>query len=338
MKNQKRKRGRACNIRGSSIKRGGPPTPPSPQTNGMPPFRLKAKHIFLTYPRSSFDPTALYNFLKSIAPIHHCIVATEQHEDGEPHVHAAVSYERTIDTRSQARFDYENRHPNIQKARSWHAVCAYIKKDGDYHLFNGEGEVADSDAVDWSSGDFTEDPYARAERCSNRREWIRHCIEARIPPAYGFAIWNDLQSTLPLIIQSGEEDIRWAGRLGDLRLRAMHWPADTNRSVVIIGATGSGKTSWAKLRAPRPALFVRHIDDLKHMNSTIKSIIFDDMDFGHTPRQNQIFLVDMFDTATIHCRHVVARIPAGVCRVFTGNHFMFMDDPAIERRIQRIDL
>lgn len=306
----------------------------------MPAFRLKARHIFLTYPRSDFQHIELYAFLKSIAPIDHCIVATELHSDGEQHLHAAVSYTRPIETRSQTRFDYEGRHPNIQKARSWHAVCAYVKKDGDYSLFDGEGQIADTDALDWSTGDFRESPYDVARRTTSRGKWIEYCIDARIPPAYGFAIWGDVSGAVPPTITDAIEtdDPQLASRLRDLRLQSMPFPTEDSRSLVLIGPTGCGKTSYAKLRAPKPALFARHIDDLKHLTNQHRCVIFDDMDFGHTPRQNQIFLVDKFDSASIHMRHTVARIPAGVHRIFTGNHYMFLDDPAIDRRVLRIDL
>ena len=57
---------------------------------------------------------------------------------------------------------------------------------------------------------------------------------------------------------------------------------------------------WARIWMPKPALFVTHIDQLKHLRADYhKSIIFDDMHFngdengkGAWPRTSQIAIVD----------------------------------------------
>lgn len=64
------------------------------------------------------------------------------------------------------------------------------------------------------------------------------------------------------------------------------------RSIVIIGAAGTGKTSWARKHVPKPALFVTHMDVLKQLTARHKAIVFDDMSFKHLPREGQIAIVD----------------------------------------------
>lgn len=290
------------------------------------PFRFRAKYIFLTYPRSDFSFDELYDFIGTIGKLSRAIVSRECHSDGGTHIHFAGGFQDPIETRNEKKFDFQDRHPNIQKARSWPAVVTYIKKDGDYKTYGFED---DPDGTDWSFGDFTEDPYTVAERCKTRRDWITWCIQNKIPPAYAFAIWSDFRSVTTPVLHEGDEG---TGTIVDPLLGLFAYPGSSLRSLCLVGHPGIGKSTWAKKNVPKPALWVRHLDDLKDLDSTCKSIIFDDMDFRHLPRTTQIQLVDRENPCSIHCRHRVARIPAGVHRVFTGNSLMFIDDTAIKRR------
>lgn len=114
--------------------------------------------------------------------------------------------------------------------------------------------------------------------------------------------------------------------------------ADEVKSDIIWGPSGIGKTSFAKALFPN-ALFVSHIDDLRHFNSELyDAIIFDDMDFKHLPRSSQIHLVDFDDHRSIHVRYGVASIPAGTKKIFLTNEpegrIFQVEDPAIRRRVR----
>lgn len=109
-------------------------------------------------------------------------------------------------------------------------------------------------------------------------------------------------------------------------------------SVVVWGESGCGKTTLAMTLLPN-ALIVTHMDDLMRYNDKFDGIIFDDMSFLHTPREAQIHIVDNAIPRSIHCRYNVARIPAGVKKIFTTNNYnggIFLDDVAIQRRISII--
>lgn len=111
------------------------------------------------------------------------------------------------------------------------------------------------------------------------------------------------------------------------------------KSIVVIGASGCGKSSWAKRVCEKPALWVRHLDVLRAFRPGYhKSIIFDEMVFTHLPRETQIQLADQTDESHIHVRYEHAVIPANTQKIFTANREVFLDDPAINRRCYKIQI
>lgn len=109
------------------------------------------------------------------------------------------------------------------------------------------------------------------------------------------------------------------------------------RCLWLKGASGIGKTQFACSLIDRP-LFVRHIDCLKKFNPTDHGgIIFDDMNFTHWPREAQICLLDCEMPTAIHVRYGVVQLPAYTKRIFTSNVDIFLEDPAILRRIHRVN-
>lgn len=114
----------------------------------------------------------------------------------------------------------------------------------------------------------------------------------------------------------------------------------SNKSLVIIGPAGCGKTTIAKHFAPKPSIFVTHIDVLKQFIPNYhKSIIFDDISFTHWPRETQISLTDCEQPRSIHIRYGTATIPANIPKLFTGNRNPLDSmDPAIARRTKYITI
>ena len=110
------------------------------------------------------------------------------------------------------------------------------------------------------------------------------------------------------------------------------------KALVIVGASGIGKTVIAKRLIRKPALFVSHIDQLKSFRSGYhQGIVFDDVSFKHTPITNQIAITDYDNPRAIHCRHAIANIPARIMKIFTCNDApLELEHEAIARRIQLI--
>lgn len=121
-------------------------------------------------------------------------------------------------------------------------------------------------------------------------------------------------------------------------LMTLQLPNDMT-SLWVKGRSGVGKTTFALTISIKPALFVRHLDTLREFRSGYhKTIIFDDMSFCHLPRQAQIELVDRFHPQQIHIRYTVVNLPAGIPKIFLSNDIIFTYDPAIMRRVTKVDL
>lgn len=114
-----------------------------------------------------------------------------------------------------------------------------------------------------------------------------------------------------------------------------------NRSVIIWGQSGARKTSYVTSRFPRICM-VSHMDDLLNFKpDEHDGILFDDMDFKHIPRTAQIHLVDVDFDRSIHIRYTTVTIPKHTLKIFTTNEDngdIFLNDPAINRRIQKIHI
>jgi len=116
---------------------------------------------------------------------------------------------------------------------------------------------------------------------------------------------------------------------------------DPRLSLILSGESGLGKTSLAKALLPT-ALLVSHMDALKNYDPALYfGIIFDDMNFMHTPREAQIHLVDTAEDRDLHCRHVTALLPKETPRIFTtnlgGGRILQLHDAAIKRRCTEWD-
>lgn len=292
------------------------------------PFTLDGVRFFLTYPQSEFDFDNVHEFLNGINKVQWLRVAHEFHESGEPHIHCAFQFEKRFRSTNERVFDFGGRHPNIQPIKSVPKSLKYLEKAGNFKDF---GDIPKST----KGNKFCLDTILEATK-KPKREYDLLCCSMGLSLQWADRIWtNENQEDPRSITDSHMSDIRQESLL--LQLSVL--PTDGPVVVAVVGPSGCGKTSWAKRVVPKPALFVTHMDDLRAFRTGYhKSIIFDDMSFAHMPRESQIHITDWFDTRSIHCRYGAAIIPAQTIKVFTANNYPFSDDPAINRRVSRLDI
>lgn len=93
------------------------------------PNQNKYKGWFLTYPKCPIKKEDALTILETNFPnqtIKEYIVAEEEHEDGEPHLHAFIKFDKKI--KFTQRFDLLEYHGHYEPAKCWKAVEKYCKK------------------------------------------------------------------------------------------------------------------------------------------------------------------------------------------------------------------
>lgn len=302
------------------------------------PFRLRGSRFLITWSQSDPGHEAIYDILQAYFGdnLVRFIIARELHQDGHAHFHSYVELSRPIDRSLREQLD-AGTHPNVQPKRTkpeWVAARDYCRKGTDWI----EDGFDDEEAQDSWHSPTLQDLYEEAQ--GSYIDYLEICHRANIQFAYAKAYWDSAGRPVWTIT----EDDDWAGTISHPCLHTLYATPDDGRTVVVEGPAGCGKTTWARSRAPKPALWVRHKDDLKGFNPRYhKSIIFDDFDVYHLPRSEQIQLVDVQAECSLHARFSVARIPKGVLRIWTCNpgHFPikgYFDDEALRRRINYIQL
>lgn len=289
-----------------------------PSNNVRTSFR--GKQFLITYPQCDLDHQAIWDKCLQHGATG-AVVASELHQDGGAHRHAYVEFASRKEFGSRS-FDIRGFHPNIQSCRDATASREYVKKDGQFTEF---GQLSAVSLGELDPRNFTSEEL-----------WLRQCLQAEIPFGYAQRLWDLSQQDDTFTILDGTVTNEDYDARVDGRLLIFDYDFRSNRSLVLEGPSGCGKTTWAKYHAPKPSLFVTHMDTLKKFRPTFhKSIIFDDMSFTHLPRESQIHIVDQENPRSIHVRYGTATIPANTAKIFTCNQAIFTEDPAIRRRIRR---
>lgn len=303
-------------------------------------FRFAAIRVLLTYSQIPEQVTkeTIYYSIDERFPVDCYTIGEETHQDGGRHIHAVFVFKRKVDSTDPTLFDitydseFPSIHPNIRPIQRGQAhlerAQEYVIKDDPCPLSNvvqklSWGEMFESaNSKDEYLGlvrkHYPRDYALNFMRLEDfaKKHWPTSCIGTiqEFSPTYTWNVPFELITTVPPFV----------------------------KSIVIVGPAGCGKTTWAKTTAPKPALFVRHLDSLSQLTEEHKSIIFDDLCFKHLPPSTQKFLVDMDNLAEIHVRYRVARIPSGILRIFTCNEYPFIDEgvhgEAVRRRVSRIDI
>lgn len=341
------------------------------------PKEFSGKKFLVTYPRCYGGPGDILAWINNKRPIAKAIACLELHAPNEeliselaptgevPHVHLAIEFETKLTTNKVDWFDFEGNHPNVQTAKNWAACVNYCRKEGVIELeyFNCTAEEATQATQNEEIHLFD---VARSLD-GDREAWTDYCQAHQIPFAREMFVWGELHNPRrdritiyqppvlnPSKLPAGPNS-EWMRdititelpeSLGIERASGID-SSRIERSLVILGPSGAGKSSFARHIAPKPALWCRHIDALRHFDAKIhKSVIIDELGFTgdeagrrRWPLPSQVGLVDTELDREIHCRYNPAFIPAGVPTIFTfTDDIKFSRDFQIERRIMVINV
>lgn len=311
----------------------------------MTSFRFSALKVLLTYSQvcEYMTKESVYYSVNERYDIDQHAMGEEAHHDGGRHIHAVFVFKLKVDSRDPRLFDVncgnpdciEDHHPNIRpiKRGAANLQCAidYATKEDPTPFTNIEPKLTWGEIVEQAQ---CQEEYLSLVRKHYPRDFAL-CYKRLKESASALFPTGDPNTILENSYRFPLQELppAWA----TITERLPEWNSE-ERSLVLVGPPGCGKTSWAKTFCPKPALFVRHLDSLRLFDPSFhRSIIFDDLTFGHLPVSTQKYLTDCMDLAEIHIRYGIAKIPAGTPRVFTCNEWPFeiggVHAEAIRRRV-----
>ncbi|QZA75483.1 replication associated protein [Utkilio virus] len=106
-----------------------------------PRFRLSVKNLFLTYSQCSLTKEFLLEFFLSLEfqhPLQFIRIAQEHHQDGNPHIHCILQFQKKCQFTNSRFFDVQNPqssqsyHPNMESIRSLQHAMDYMEKEGNF--------------------------------------------------------------------------------------------------------------------------------------------------------------------------------------------------------------
>jgi len=282
-------------------------------------FRIQYKFIGLTYSQCPIEKEVLLERLQGILSLSGYQLVTyyivqEFHQDGRPHLHAWIELGQKPNIQNCNYFDIDEYHPNIGKyKKNW--IWNYLKKFDKEPVTNvcpGYIQLAIDGQYD-----------AAVEQVQQLEPRTYVCFKTKI------------ESNLKALGKRKREPKVFPPPIDGMVMPEGWEP--TKKTLIICGDTDIGKTNWAKTWCSinnKSWMKICQIDKLREYDGE-DVIIFDDCEFAHTPRTNQIHVTTVEEESQVHCRYSPAEIPPGVIRIFTCNPGCMpvnLSDPAINRR------
>lgn len=261
------------------------------------------------------NPTDRERSTLSAWEVSYHVYGEEVGDSGTPHIQGFVTWTRAYRLSALKKL-LPRAHWEVAKAKD---AGNYCMKDGDFTVIDNRKEKGGRSTALKQAVTYL------MEKKPTLADLWREQPEVMVRHYKGMEML--LRSTVP-VFQSGNYPLESFNRE----------PLDfTDFATVVLGPSGIGKTEFVLAHFKTP-LMVSHTDDLQKINDQHDAVIFDDMSFLHLPREAQIHLVDVKFTRSIHCRYMNATLPKGMIRVFIANHPIFVDDPAINRRVRVVYL
>nr|QEM22663.1 replication-association [Squash leaf curl Yunnan virus] len=226
-------------------------------------FQVKAKNIFLTFPKCPIPKEHMLELLRNIScPSDKLFirVSQEKHQDGSLHIHALIQFKGKCQFRNPRHFDVTHPntstqyHPNFQGAKSSSDVKSYIEKDGDY-IDWGQFQI---DGRSARGGQQTANDAAAEALNAGSKEAALNIIREKLPKDYIFQFHN-LNSNLDRIFAPPLEVFVCpflSSSFDQVPGELEEWVSENvkddaarpwrPKSIVIEGDSRTGKTMWAR--------------------------------------------------------------------------------------------
>lgn len=296
----------------------------------MAEFRFTAKNVFLTYPRCDVTPADMGEHLKTIWDCKFILVVQENHDDADEHdgigvhLHCLLMGNRKKNIKRPDYFDFRGFHPNIQAVRKPNDVFNYCLKG-----YTDRFEDGDRTCV--SSEELTRELLT----CKSEQQLLMMIDSKNLHSRWQFykRLWAlNRQNVDEAPVRSLEEF--------DVPILVRQWMENPdNRSLILVGAAGTGKTSMARsLASELGDVFWCPQRERLAAYAGEHTIIFDDTDFAGCGRTTLLNYLDMEQSREFRVLYGTVAVGAGTRRIFTTNGLEHLlgdhaGRPEIQRRI-----
>ena len=300
-------------------------------------FRLNAKSLFLTYPKTEKLNTKnkVHRLLKAkFANNISCIITSFETSDNDhpyEHFHVFLKLINKVDIKNQNFLDLENVHGHYQTVKSEKKVIDYVTKCDD---FLSDGEVAQRSYSKKSLSLLLKHKIIQLKTWKkfqkfhhlSKNEVLKYVMNG-LDEETRISIFLNKKAIFDALNEELSTKYSWWKYCPKYKLSDFNIPRTfiewlrrhkSKLTCVIIGPSGKGKTQLA-LSAFNNPLLVSHTDNLKELTDSHDGIVFDDMNFSHWPRESVIHLTDLEETRGINVKGDVANIPAKLPRIITSN-------------------
>lgn len=279
-------------------------------------FRLTAQKYHVTYKThidlDEFKKRIRKHPYKCLSFVHEMGDTDEENPTPYEHTHVAVWFNKKLDTTKTTFFDVGNIHPNIQTKRSvkWFQHVCQKYHHGHKTKQSGKKYFIEPVMLHQEGMENTFTPEQKINTIINAPTLEDALLETGIEAksvSDVIAIRKECKRTATTALEDGI-DVK--------RFKEFHY--DKNKALVLKGLPNCGKTNWAISQFEHP-LMINELDQLRDIKPNTDGLIFDEMLFGHMPKQVQIYLLDMAMDRTIRTRYSNAVIPRHMARIFTCN-------------------
>lgn len=257
-------------------------------------FRIDTKNFFITYNDNTMSLQQMVDHWKInwlTRPYDYVCIAREQYPSKPGfHFHVFVQFKKNLDVQRATFFDIPGQtHANIQRAKSDKPASEYVKKDGEYWedgtivpFRNAKRKAHEDDQDIWAeileSSNTREEFLDNCKRLRpketinnyNRLQYFANCHYAKAQEQYVPTFTTDQFNNVP------QDCKNWA----DTYLFNWQGPGRP-KSLVIIGDTRLGKTSWA--RSLGKHTYWNNNTNLKTINPEAQYLVVDDIKFEYFP-------------------------------------------------------